>query len=102
MCELRTSPMSATADAIIRTLESPNVSDTNLENANVVDVIAALASATRRVADAITPIAVPAQDASGGSVASLTEAAIGITGGLHQIANAIRECTEAMRDRNDQ
>lgn len=89
-----------TADAIVRTLESPNVNDSNLEPANVVDVVDRLARATFAVAKAITPRdAAAGRDASGGSVESLTEAVMGITGGLHRIADAIDNLAEAVRER---
>lgn len=51
--------------AILRTLQSPNVSDSNLESANVVDVIDHLACATHRVATAITANASPGHDECG-------------------------------------
>lgn len=87
-----------TADAIVRTLESPNVSDRNLEPANVVDALDSLARSTRLIAAAVTPTAVPGTDATGGTVASLTEAVMGVTGGLVRIADAIAELAEAVRD----
>lgn len=45
--------------------------------------------AVKRIAEAITPIAVPGTDASGGTVDSLTEAVMGMTSGLVRIADAI-------------
>lgn len=51
-----------------------------------------------RVADAITPnAAADGQDAMGGNVGSLTEAVMGMTGALLQIANAIESLAEAQR-----
>ena len=76
-------------DAIKETLSSPNVSDQNLEPANVVDVISDLANSAGKVANAITAPASGGTDASGVHVESLTEAVMGVTGGLHAIANAI-------------
>lgn len=89
-----------TAQALYDTLQSPNVCDSNFEAANVVDVIQHLALATGKVADAITPRnAAAGKDANGGHVESLTEAVMGITAGLHRIANAISELAEAVRDK---
>ncbi len=78
-----------TADAITRTLESPNVSDSNFEPANVVDVINHLANATHRVSTAITPQDSAGYDDNGGRVTSLTEAVMGITNGLRCVSVAI-------------
>lgn len=39
-------------------------------------------------------------DAAGGYVTSLTEAVMGITAGLHAIADAIQEHNEILRERN--
>lgn len=91
-----------TGDAILRTLESPNVGDSNMEPANVVDVIDSLARAARSVAHAITPLdASPGHDAAGGTVASLTEAIMGVSVGLHSIADAIIELSEAVHARGE-
>lgn len=89
----------ATADAILATLQSPNVTDSNLEPANVVDTLDAIARASRSIALAITPNAAPGTDATGGPVASLTEAVMGVTGGLCRIADAIDNLAEAVRER---
>lgn len=79
-----------TAEAIIRTLESPNVCDRNFEAANVVDVISRLANSTLRIAEAITPRnTAPGRDACGGTVDSLTEAVMGLTAGMARIAESI-------------
>lgn len=74
-----------TADAILRTFESPNVPDRNLEPANVVDVLDRLTYATKRVAVAITPEASAGTDETGGHIESLTEAVMGVTSGLCKI-----------------
>lgn len=79
-----------TADALLRALESSNICGRNLEAANVVDVINDLANATRSIARAITPMdAAAGRDACDGRVESLTEAVMGLTGGMVSIANAI-------------
>ena len=88
------------ADAIVRTLESPNVSDCNGENANVVDVLNYLANSAGRIAKSITPLGDAAgRDATGGTVGSLTEAVMGITAGLVQVASAIESLADAVSSR---
>jgi len=87
------------ADAIFETLRSPNVADQNLEPANVVDVINYIAIGLDKVANAITPRnAAAGQDAAGGHVESLTEAVMGVTNGASQIADAINNLAEAIRE----
>jgi len=92
-----------TAEAIRRTLESPNVCDSNLECANVVDVINYAACSASRIANAITPRdAAAGKDATGGTIASLTEAVMGVTAGMVRIADAIGDLAEAVREHNNQ
>lgn len=91
-----------TADAIANSFQSPNVADSNMEAANVVDVIHDLSRQARNIALAITPNAAPGQDANGGTVASLTEAVMGITGGLDKIATAIADLASAIREHGEQ
>jgi hypothetical protein len=55
-------------------------------------------AALRRIADAITPNLVPATDATGGGVASLTEAVMGMTAALCSIADALRDIAEEIKD----
>ena len=86
------------AQAILTMLQSLNVSDSNGEVANVVDVIHDLAVAARRISTAITAPASPGTDATGGSVDSLTEAVMGITAGLVRIADAISGLADAVRE----
>ena len=88
----------STADAIARTLGSPNECDSNLENANVVDVLSSLSRSTRQIANAITPMGVAGgSDGCGNHVESLTEAVMGITDGLIRVADSISELAEAVR-----
>jgi hypothetical protein len=87
-----------TATAIERSLISPNVADANLEPANVVDVVHQLARATHAVALAITPNASPGKDVNGGHVESLTEAAMGVSQSLQNIADAVSDLAQAVRD----
>jgi hypothetical protein len=86
------------ADALLRTLESESVEDANGHSANVVDVLDSVARSLKKLSDAVTPVAVPGHDATGGSVGCLTEAAMGITGALVQIASAIGDLAEAVRE----
>lgn len=59
---------------------------------------AVLADALRKIANAITPTVAGNRDATGGHVESLTEAAMGISAGLVQIANALTDVAEAIRE----
>jgi hypothetical protein len=73
--------------------------ESNLENANVVDVLNYLARSTNSVAHAITPPSV-GTDAAGGYVGSLTEAVMGVTKGLCEIAAAIESLAAAVQETN--
>lgn len=87
-----------TAEAIARAFESEAVAGNDLNSANVVDVLAHLAQATACVARSITPPdAIGNEDACGGHVESLTEAVMGMTGGLARIADSISELADAVR-----
>jgi hypothetical protein len=83
------------AKAIRENFSSPNVSDSNFEAANIVDVIAngstAIARALNRLgnADASTPMG--GLEAHG---AAILEAADKIAGAIHDLAAAIRESKE--------
>ena len=69
----------------------------NEQNLEAIEMMARNAG---RVADAICPFpSLPGKDASGGYVASLTEAIMGMTGGLVRIAESIETLAEAVRDR---
>jgi hypothetical protein len=90
----------STASAIKDAFISPNVADTNFEPANVVDVIHSLAVSTSQIASAIRSSGVAAgPDAMGGTIDSLTEAVMGVTGGLCQIAEAINQLADAVKYR---
>jgi hypothetical protein len=68
----------------------PNIGPSKREAANVVDVIDMLVSQVRNVANAITPLGASAgEDSQGGHVASLTEAAMGVTASLHEAAGEL-------------
>jgi Mg2+ and Co2+ transporter CorA len=65
----------------------------------ITERIAELASSARKIADAILPPGVAAgTDETGGRIESLTEAVMGVTGGLCKIADAISNLAEAVRD----
>lgn len=58
-------------------------------------------SALRKIGEAITPgSAMAGYDEAGGTVTSLTEAAMGITAGLCKIAEAIDRLASAVEDSN--
>lgn len=60
---------------------------------------ASLNDGLRSIAGAITPLgAMPGRDESGGHIASLTEAVMGVTAGLYAIANALWDVAEAIRE----
>jgi phage terminase large subunit-like protein len=91
-------------DQISQSLErcfmSPNVADSNLEDANVVDVIDRAARNLSRIANAITPNAPsPMKTDCGVYVGSLTEAVAAAANSLHGIAEAISDLAEAVRER---
>lgn len=88
--------MSDTSNAIRDTLTSPNVADANLEPANVVDVIHELARTTKAVASAITADAAAGKDVHGGTVASLTEAVMGLSKSIQNVADAIYSVGEVL------
>jgi hypothetical protein len=74
---------------------SPNVCDSNMEAANVVDAISNLANGAFAIRNAITPCAAPGSDGYG-HVASLTEAVMGITHALSSIASALQAIADNM------
>lgn len=86
------------SDSLRAVLVSPNVADSNMEAANIVDVVDKLARSTRRIADAITPNIAGGKDDAGGHVESLTEAVMGMTSGLLSIAGAIETLAQAVRE----
>ena len=89
-------------DKIERCFISPNVSDSNLEPANVVDVIDRAARNLDRIAHAITLGGAAAmRTPDGGKVESLTEAGIYVAQSLDRIAEAIRDLASAVRERRD-
>ena len=61
------------------------------ELANIGAQMEAVSGALSRLSAAILPICQPGKDASGGTVDSVTEALMGVTGGLVQIAEAVEE-----------
>lgn len=69
------------------------IDDSSVEN---------LAEQVRKISRAIIPgDAAPNRDATGGSVDSLTEAVMGVTAGLVQIADAINNLAAAVRERDE-
>jgi len=89
-------------EGLERCFVSPNVADSNLEPANVVDVIDRAARNMHRIAHAITPQDAAAMSTPGGGrVGSLTEAVIFATEGLKDIAAAISDLAQAVREHGD-
>ena len=65
------------------------------------EIANAVADGFTKLARAITPLsALAGTDAAGGRVESLTEAIMGVTAGLVQIADAIGDLAEAVRERD--
>lgn len=65
------------------------------------EIAIAVADGLTKLARAITPLsALAGTDAAGGRVESLTEAIMGVTAGLVQIADAIGDLAEAVRERD--
>ena len=65
------------------------------------EIAIAVAGGLTKLARAITPLsALAGTDAAGGRVESLTEAIMGVTAGLVQIADAIGDLAEAVRERD--
>ena len=91
--------LEAIADAIIEQFSSQCILDDNLAPANVVDVMSRMSEQTWKLATAITPLdAISGTDATGGHVRSLTEAIMGMTAALVQIADAIRMVSISIDD----
>ena len=66
------------------------------------DTIIALQHIGKQIGYAISANASPGEDATGGTVASLSESVMGVTAGLVQIADAINNLAEAVRGNNDE
>lgn len=93
--------MKDVANAIREVFISPNVADSNLEPANVVDTIQQVASGLYAVRNSIAPNVAGGTDAAGGHVTSLTEACMGITAGLMAIASALESVAAAIDAREE-
>jgi spore maturation protein SpmA len=86
----------STAEAITQGLVSTSLFDRNGDAANIVDAVDSLARSCNKIALAILPDATPGHDATGATVYSLTEAAMGITMALVKIADSISQLAEAV------
>jgi hypothetical protein len=63
------------------------------------DEIELVAQSLRKIADSITPVdAAPGRDFVGGHVESLTEAVMGMTAAIVQVADALYDIATALRD----
>lgn len=76
--------IAAVLEASLRTYKDESIAD-------------ALSQQLSRIAQAITADAAANQDASGGTVASLTEAIMGVTAGLCRIAEAIHHHADTLQ-----
>jgi hypothetical protein len=85
-------------DVLSDCLMGVNIPGTCDGTGNVVDAISEIPRSLSEIARAITPDAVPGHDETGGTVASLTEAVMGVTAGLCRIAEALESVAEAIRD----
>lgn len=73
--------------------------DASFHEGNTTDAIIDMTRALDRIADSIKPSnAMPGHDETGGTVDSLTEAVMGMTAGLVQIACAISDLAQAVRE----
>lgn len=88
------------SESLERCFISPNVTDSNFEDANVVDVIDRAARNLGKIAEAITPtMPSPARSLNGEYVGCLTEAVVAAANSLHAISDAILELAAAVRER---
>ncbi len=86
-----------TGEALRQVFESE---DHNGVLVNAVDAVKGLSDNARAIADKISPVgAAYGTDDTGGTVASLTEAVMGVTAGLCKIADAVDNLAEATRER---
>lgn len=70
------------------------------DDGNIANAIFSLSFSAKRIANAIDAgDASPGKDATGGHVASLTEAVMGVTAGLCRIASAIESLADAVREK---
>ena len=78
------------AESIERCFISPNVSDSNFEAANIVDVLQRVANGSGEIADAISRRgSMPYTDRNGIRMGCLTEAVIGLSESMNRVADAI-------------
>lgn len=90
-----------TPEAILRAFESPPMG-LSMDPVNIVDAIVWLSEALSGIRDAIKPSdAMASKDDAGGVVNSLTEAVMGHTSAMIQIADAIDNLAEAVRAKGD-
>ena len=68
---------------------------------NVADGLVHIGNAIFRLADAVTTNVGAGKDATGGLVGCVTESIMGVTGGLVQVAEAVRDLASAVREHPD-
>ncbi len=96
---MRVKNQATVADALLHALVSPNVPDSNLEAANVVDVGAKIGRACRAIAVAIAPVDGPQKLADGSQLTTLTEAVGRMADGIEHVASAIADLAVAVKER---
>ena len=78
------------AESIERCFISPNVTDSNFEAANIVDVLQRVANGSGEIADAIsTRGSMAYTDRNGVRIGCLTEAVIALSASMNRVADAI-------------
>lgn len=89
-------PRDQIATALLNTLTSPNESDSNFEEANVVDGLFAIARALHSIENTILPKEVTGTQhpVTGEYIGCFTEAVMSIASGLHRLADAVESLKE--------
>lgn len=87
-------------DTIERCFISADEHKSNFEPINIVGAMDRTAYNLGKIAESITPTAIPMPTPGGGSVGSLTEAVIYAAENLKMIADSISDLAEAVRERN--
>ncbi len=88
----------AVADALRETLISPNVSDRNMEDANVVDTLDNCASGLQRIGRALERLGLDEASTPLGAIEVLSKE---IKEGSERIADALTAIAEAIRERDE-
>ena len=85
---------------VIKECFMSNIDNGPYDEKNLIDALFVLTYSLKRISTSIYPDDCgPGRDANGGSVSSLTEAVMGITGGLVKIADSINNLAEAIKEK---